>query len=134
MISDLRAAVGDFFLPHTYTSTSVTPVLDAGNPVLDDYNNPTYTSATPVTGKPCRYIDEHAVSLREQGLTVTGTPVLHVAYDDTLSEGDSVSDVRDTENTVVFAGPAVVETIVPVAGFGASVMKRAYLRKAEALG
>jgi hypothetical protein len=123
----IRAALG-LFLVHTYTRTPVTEGAD------DAHGNAAETPGTPVTGVACKYRSEDRVRIRNDdgGATIVRAPSLTVAHDDPLDETDTVSNIRDSEGTVLLAGPIQVGAPVPSAGLGPVLLKKFILRGAEA--
>lgn len=114
------------FRVHTCT---VTPRV-AGPP--DGENNVTYTDGTPVTGVACKYRAEDRVRIDETGQTLVSVPTVTVAHDLAIAVGSKVSNVQDSDGAVLLAGPAVVEYVVPAAGFGPTLKKRCVLRAGDA--
>lgn len=118
----LRRVV-DKFLKHTYTLTTVTPVLDGDEqPTYDEYGNQIYEDSDPETDKDCIFLWEEVFSADDRGSNVLRTPTLYVRYDDTISEGDKVTDVTDEDGNVLIS-TATVHTVNPTAEAGGAVLK-----------
>ena len=110
------------FRVHTAT---ITPMV-AGSP--DAENNVTYAPGTPVTGVACKYRAEDRVRVEETGQTLVSVPTITLAHDQAIAVGSRVSNVQNSEGVVLFVGPAVVDYIVPSAGLGPTLKKKAVLR------
>lgn len=118
----VRAALRPL-LTNTYTRTGPpVAVTDEDGPVLDAWGNPTYTDGTATSGLPCMYLSTRRMVVREQGNVILDVPTLYVYHDDTLTTGDTVTNITDRDGTVLVAS-AVVDDIDPAAEAGASVMK-----------
>src|SRR5688572_5402605 len=117
----------DVFMVHTYTRTPLTAGTE------DAHGDATQTPGTPVTDVPCKYRPDARIRVRndEGGVTFVRTPALTVAHDDPLDDTDSVSNIRDSEGTVLLAGPIQVGAPVPSAGLGPLLKKTFVLRGAE---
>jgi hypothetical protein len=125
----IRDALSVFLVHRCVLTPQEVPVLDGdGNPVLDDWGNPTYTTGTPVEDVPCRYRAEDTVRIDDQGTVLRRLPTLTVAHDLSVTVNDTVTDVTDSDGAVLLDGPAVVEAIVASAGFGPTLQKRLVLR------
>lgn len=120
----IRAALA-VFLVHTCV---LTPRV-ASTP--DGENDVTYTAGTPVTGVACKYIAEDRVRLDDAGRTLVSVPTLTVAAGQTIAPGATVSNVQDSEGTVLLAGPATVEYVVASAGLGPTLKLVAVLRAGD---
>ena len=114
--------VGARFLKHTYTLTTTTPVLAGGEPTYDDNGNQIFENADPETGKACLFLWEESVDVTEAGGAILRTPTLYVFHDDTIVEGDTITDVADEEGTALLT-QATVQTINPTAEGGSAVLK-----------
>lgn len=111
----------DSLLAHTYTLTPRTSGAD------DGYGS-SLTEGAPVADKPCRYRATDRLRLENGSRITVSTPVLTVPHDDPIAVNDLVSNVQDSEGTVLLAGPIAVESIEASAGLGPTLQKRAVLR------
>lgn len=110
-------------LVHSYTRTPVTAGAE------DAHGNETASSGTPVTAVACKYRVSNRAVRDETGITIVSTPTLKVAHDDPLATGDLVSNIQNSEGTVLLAGPLTVG--VPLSGDG---LGPALTRRFELLG
>lgn len=118
----IRSALS-ILLVHSYTRTPVTAGAE------DAHGNETSSAGTPVTSVPCKYRVSNRALRDETGITIVSTPTLKVAHDDPLATGDLVSNIQNSEGTVLLAGPLTVG--VPLSGDG---LGPALTRRFELLG
>jgi len=121
-------------LAHRYSRVTVgaTATIVDDAQTEDAWGNPNATDATIVTGLPCMYLTARRLRTDDNGSVVVDTPTLTVYHDDSLSVGDYVQNVTDTDGTVLLAY-AAVESIDPAAEAGASVVKVCVLRAATSM-
>lgn len=123
----VRSALG---LLRVHTCTITASEATGGT---DAWGNPVVADDTPQTAVPCKYRADDRVRIDAQGNLILRAPTVTVAHDVTVAAGDRVSAITDSDGTVLLAGPAIVETIVPTAGLGPSLKKRLVLRGAVAV-
>lgn len=116
----IRSDLSVFFV-HTCT---ITPITQGSE---DAWHDTADTAGTPRTGVACKYVPEETLRIDETGRILRDVPTLRLAYDDAISEGDLVSNVRDAANTVISAGPLTVQTVIAPAGLGYALRKIAIL-------
>ena len=117
--------VFDSLLAHTYARTVVT---EAGG----YYGDEGMAGAT-TTAQPCRYRAQDRLRTDDGARVIVSTPTITVPHNDPIVSGDLVSDVRDSNGVLLFAGPAAVETVEASAGLGPTLQKRAVLRAGDAV-
>lgn len=115
------------FLVHSYTRTPVTAGAD------DAHGNAAQTAGTPVTGVACKYTADDTVRIIRDGggFTSLTVPTLKVAHNDPLDENDIVSNIQNSEGTVLLAGPIEVGALISSDGLGPTLQKRFMLRGAR---
>lgn len=113
----IRAALS-ILLTHTYSRTPVT----AG--VEDAHGNVTSSAGTPVTGLACKYRSRTRPIRDEAGVTLVATPTIKVAHDSPLVTGDLVSNIQNSEGTVLLAGPLTVGAQLNSDGLGPALTRR----------
>jgi hypothetical protein len=123
-------------LDHTYTRvTRSTVVDDPSTPTEDESHDwwgaevTTHTVSNTVPDVPCSYTERERLIRTADGMLLVNTPALKIEYTDPLDVGDWVSDVRDEDELLLMAGPAVVEEITPIAPSGPVVMRIALVRQ-----
>lgn len=119
------------FLVHTATVTATeVPTVP---PTVDDWGNPITVDGTPVANVPCKYKAQDSVNVGDvvfgpSGVVTRRVPTLTVAHDLPVTVNDEVSAITDSTGTVLLAGPAIVEAIIPSAGLGPVLNKKLVLR------
>lgn len=120
-------------LSHTYTR--VTPgaavPTTAADTEYDDWGTPERAADTEVTGVACQYSDNQRVRVAGGGWVLVEQPSIKVAHDDPVTVGCTVKDIHDADGTVLLAGPLKVVSVVPLAGLGPTIQKRAFLSGGE---
>lgn len=97
---------------HKYTRSAASAGTE------DDWHTspPTYGAAD--VDLPCNYLSEGIITLRDNSKTAVDTPTISVPNTDTLKVGDRVTNIKDSSDTIVIAGPLYVEVVAPAMGFG----------------
>lgn len=113
----IREALSVFYV-HTYTR------VRASSGAEDGWGDETATDGTPTTSLPCKYRQSNQAVRTDLGVTLVGTPTLKVPSDDPLTTGDTVKDIRNSEGTVLLAGPLTVGVPLSSDGLGPSLGKR----------
>jgi hypothetical protein len=126
------------FLLHSYTRISRITLPDAGtgpganNAGVDEWNQPTVSFAPPVSGLPCFYEINRGPLVTPRGLLGMNVPRLFVSIDDTLKEGDHVTNVTTSDGSILLIGPVIVESIQRQdPNVGGPVIIEATLREAQ---
>lgn len=113
------------FLIHRYTRVPMSGGTE------DTWKDIDEVPGTGVTGQKCQYSVKDTYVKTDEGTIVVKTPTLTVLWNDPVSTGDLVKDVVTRGGQVLLVGPAVVETVDPVAELGESVEKILTLRVVE---
>lgn len=112
LLTTMRREMSRFLL-HTYTRT---PRLSVGT--IDSWGQPLMVAGTPVTDVPCFFEIRERFIIQPGGGMVVSEPILKVAFDDPLKEGDVISNVRTLADpttgltTLILSGPVSTETVV----------------------
>lgn len=120
----IRATLGQL-RAHTYTRTPVDPSAE------DAWGDTPPAAGTPETGVACLYRPNRRLTLPDGSRVTLDEPNLRVEPTDPLAVGDRVSDVADSDGTIVAPGPFTVQAIEPLAGLGELLQQRATLKGAE---
>ena len=106
------------FLVHSFTRTPVTAGAE------DAHGNIPSSLGTPVTGLACKYRSRTRPVRDEAGVTLVATPTIKVAHDSPLVTGDLVSNIQNSEGTVLLAGPLTVGAQLNSDGLGPALTRR----------
>lgn len=113
----IRSALSTL-LVHTFTRTPVTAGAE------DAHGNVTSSAGTPVTGLACKYRSRTRPVRDEAGVTLVATPTIKVAHNSPLTTGDLVSNIQNSEGTVLLAGPLTVGAQLNSDGLGPALTRR----------
>lgn len=116
--SMVRQAVSQMFWHHydrmprlAVADNPLTPGVDES---VDAWNLPVYTQVPPVLNGPCHFKWQHTREVIGGALTLLSLPILLVPSTDTIAEGDTVTQIRAMDGTVVLSTPALVDVATPV--------------------
>lgn len=110
-------------LVHKYTLTPVVAgSVDAWNMAQPTYPGPAQTDL------PCNYLSDGALTTRDKGVTQLDDPTILIPVADTIKVGDKVTNIKDSNNVVVLAGPLYVQYVAMAMGFGPLTNRIATLR------
>ncbi len=112
-------------LTHTYSRTPVTQGSE------DAWGQAAATSGSVTTGQPCLYSPTQTLRSDEGGRVTIDRPNIRVPSTDPLAVGDLVTAIVDAAGTSLVSGTFKVDTVEPVAKFGYTLQKRAYLSAAQ---
>lgn len=113
----IREALAVFFT-HTYVR------IARSDGAEDAWGDETTTDSAPSAALPCKYRVSTQAVRTDIGVTLVGTPTLKVPTSDPLTTGDVVRDIRNSEGTVLHAGPLTVGVSLTSDGFGPNLSKR----------
>lgn len=123
------------FLPHTYTRQQRSVTVDsAGVPVEDDWAQPVTGFGPATAGLACFYEVQDRTVVTPTGNIIVNVPILMVAHDDPLDDGDVVTNVATKDGRVLVGGPVVAENVNPVVpNDGGPLLNQAELRVVQAV-
>lgn len=106
-LAEMRRDVDSTFV-HTYTRTPRAAGAD------DAWGDQSFSDATPLTGRPCKYREASTPLVGPNGLEVVNIPQMQVPALDPITMGDKVSQIKDAYGNVMVQGPVEVEDVSPV--------------------
>ena len=118
------AAVGPTRLTQLYT------LIPAGTTTSDRSYEADNASQGTAKQYACLYDPKPEVLVGADGLVELDQPILYVAADDPIQAGDMVSNIL-AGATVLLAGPAKAELVMPVAVMNAVLCKMVNLRASD---
>lgn len=112
-------------LSHTYSRTPITQGTE------DAWGDAADTPGSVATAQPCLYSPVQTIRSDAGGRVTIDRPNIRVPSTDPLAVGDLVSAIADQAAVSLVSGTFKVDAIEPVAKFGYTLQKRAYLQAAQ---
>jgi len=101
-------------LYHKYTREASNVAADEE----DDWNMEVLDWGAATVDVPCNYVSQGQLVNRDNTITTIQTPTLLVSKDDPIKVFDRITNIKDSNGTIVEVGPLYVEIKEPAMGFG----------------